>query len=308
MVGQAQRKRSAEALGAVSMAVLLAGSVPMARAGEAPAPAAKANEGHPKPIYHLELKIRSCQAELRLNGFPLISKSAQSDTFVSIAPPINPYLTGKRNTVEIEIRPAVRSDGAEVPLTNADFEMEVREYQKGGIVEPGGGTPVTEFSMPASVRKQLEGGKKLKLPLKFTHTFVNGGGIDFSAELLDAPPFTDRKAVFDYAMHLRDLMAKGDVDGLMVEYEPKAHVWVAAFGKSYQQMAKSSREGLVEFIRGKPELDFGLADLDLRPWCGGRLWQLSRRAGKGEFVRTADGRSRLTLFVGLRSGKLRVIR
>jgi hypothetical protein len=44
--------------------------------------------------------------------------------------------------------------------------MNVREYREGGVVEPGGGKLVTEFSMPASVRKQLQRGKKrLKFPL-----------------------------------------------------------------------------------------------------------------------------------------------
>jgi hypothetical protein len=182
-------------LGAVSALLLFSGPV-VARAGEAAsAGAAKPGDGQLKPIYHLSLTVRSCQARLLLNGFPLISKSAGSNLSESTAPPVNPYLAGKRNTVEIEIRPAVRDDGTEVPLTHADFEMDVREYHKGGIVEPGGGKLVTEFSMPPNVRKQLEKGKKLKLPLRFTHRFANGGGIDFSAELLDAPPFTDRKAV-----------------------------------------------------------------------------------------------------------------
>jgi uncharacterized membrane protein YgcG len=62
--------------------------------------------------------------------------------------------------------PAGGADGTEVPLTNADFQMNVREYREGGVVEPGGGKLVTEFSMPASVRKQLQRGKKrLKFPL-----------------------------------------------------------------------------------------------------------------------------------------------
>jgi hypothetical protein len=103
MVGRGQGK-SALARGTL---LLFGGPALIARAAEAPAPAPGAAESRLKPIYHLELTIRSCQAELRLNGFPLISKSDERDTSVSIAPPINPYLTGKRNTVEIEIRPAV---------------------------------------------------------------------------------------------------------------------------------------------------------------------------------------------------------
>jgi hypothetical protein len=307
MVRPGRRKMSALALGVVSMAVLLAGLAPIARAGDAPAPAVKATEVHPKPIFHLSLTIWSCQAKLLLNGFPLISLSAENEQPVTFSPPVNPYLAGKRNRVEIELRPAVRPDGTELPFANANFEMEVREYQQGGVVEPGGGGPVTRFSMPASVRKQLKKGKKVKLPLKFTHGFANGGGIDFSAELLDASPFSDRKAVADYAMHLRDLMAKGDVDGLMAEYEFKVGMGAAAYGKQYQRTWENTRAGLAEFIQDKPELDFGPADLELHPWCGGRIWQLSRKGGT-EFVLAASGRSKLRAFVGLREGKLRVVR
>ena len=305
MAGPGHSKKNALALGAVSM-LLLFGGLPMKARGEPPAPAARPAESRPKPIYHLELTIRSCQAELLLNGFPLLSLSAQNEQPVSFSPPVNPYLAGKRNTVEIELRPAVRADGTELPFADAYFTMEVQEYKEGDIVEPGGGGPVTRFSMPAGVREQIRKGKK-KPPLKFTHTFANGGGIDFSAELLDARPFTDKKAVADYAVHLRDLMAKGDLDGLIAEYEYKVRVGAEAYGSSYQERWANTRKGLAEFVGRKPGLDFGPADLDLRPRCGGRMWQLSRKGGK-EFLRTADDRGRLIVFVGLRNGKIRVVR
>jgi hypothetical protein len=305
-----KRRRYRESTWVFTQALVLAALVcaaPIARAGEAaPAAAAKKADGQLKPIYHLSLTVRSCQARLLLNGFPLMSLSSTDDTPDSFAPPINPYLAGKRNTVEIEIRPAVRDDGTEVPLTKADFEMDVREYHKGGIVEPGGGKLVTKFSMPASVRRRLKKGKKLKQPLKFTHRFANGGGIDFSAELLDASPFTDREAVVNYAMHLRDIIAKGDVDGLMAEYEPKGRTWMAAYGKSHELLAGNTRKGLVKFIKRKPELTFGPNDVIVQPWCGGRIWEL-RRKGRKEFLQTPDG-GWLKAFVGLRNGELRVVR
>jgi hypothetical protein len=303
--GQGYRK-TARPLAAISMLLLLAGPAGIASAGEPPIPTRRPGESRLTPIYHLALTIRSCQAEILLNGFPLISLSAQNEQPVSFSPPVNPYLAGKRNTVEIELRPAVRPDGTELPFADAYFTMEVQEYKEGDIVEPGGGGSVTKFSMPASVREQIRKGKK-KPPLKFTHTFANASGIDFSAELLDAPPFTDKKAVADYAMHLRDLMAKGDVDGLIAEYEYKVRVGAEAYGNPYQERWANTRKGLAEFVGRKPGLDFGPADLDLRPRCGGRMWELSRKGGK-EFLRTADDRGRLIVFVGLRNGKIRVVR
>jgi hypothetical protein len=107
-------------------------------------------------------------------------------------------------------------------------------------------------------------------------------------------------------MHLRGLMAKGDMDALMAEYEATIRVGVQAYGTPYQTVRDNTREDLTEFLHSKPDLGFGPGDLELRPWCGGRIWELTRR-GKKNFLQTADG-SWLQAFVGLRNGRLRVVR
>jgi hypothetical protein len=260
--------------------------------------------GH--PIFHLELQVRSCEAELRLNGFPVIPKLSSPNALpVSFAPPVNPYLAGARNTIELTLRAAVAPDGSESPFESADLEMNVRQFEKGDIVEPGAGKMVTVLSLSDELRERIRKGEQ-KPPVVLHHAFVNEV-VDFSAELLDTPPFKDAEAVVDYALHLRDLMATGDVDALAAEYEPTIRVGAIAYGNPYETIAHNTREGLARFVRNGPELDFDRFDLDVRPHCGGRMWGLLRRGGL-PFARSNEGRTRCVIYVAPRDGSLRVVR
>jgi hypothetical protein len=96
------------------------------------------------------------------------------------------------------------------------------------------------------------------------------------------------------------------MDALMAEYEFKIQTWMAAYGKPHELLASNTRNGLARFIQRKPDLTFQPDDLEVRPWCGGRIWELTRR-GRKQFLQTADG-GWLKAFVGLRNGKLRVVR
>jgi hypothetical protein len=260
--------------------------------------------GH--PIFHLELQVRSCEAELRLNGFPVIPSLASLNALpVSFAPPVNPYLCGARNTVELVLRSAVAPDGSEVPFAAADFEMNVRRFEKGDIVEPGAGEMVTTLALSDDLRERIRKGER-KPPASISHAFVNEV-VDFSAELLDAAPFEDAEAVVDYALHLRDLLDRGDVNRLMAEYEHTIRVGVTAYGNPHQMIADNTRADMVEFIRDGPDLDFERGDIEPRPCCGGRMWGLFRRGGL-PFVRSGGGRSRISVYVAPRDGALRVVR
>ena len=258
------------------------------------------------PIFHLELQVQSCEAELRLNGFPVIPQLSSPNALpVSFAPPVNPYLAGERNTVELTLRAAVDPDGSEMPFGGADFEMNVRRFEEGDIVEPGAGEMVTVLALSDEVRARIRKGER-KPPVIISHAFANEV-VDFSAELLDAPPFEDAEAVTEYALYLRDLMARRDVDALLAEYEPTIRVGAEAYGNPYQEIRDNTRDGLGEFIADGPELDFNRADLDVRPYCGGRIWGLFRRGGL-HFARSAAGRGRISIFVAPRDGFLRVVR
>jgi len=264
--------------------------------------------GH--PVYHLELDVRHCRAELRLNDMPLISLTSHDPLPVTFAPPINPFLVGELNIIDVEILPLV--DDAGVPTStfwDAKIEGNVRRFEKDDIFAPGAGDVVTEFTIPDELIERVRE-EELELPQHFSHIFSNEV-IDFSGELSDAPPFHDRDALLDYAVHLRDLTAAGNVAGMLAEMDAKIQVWVAAYDETYEAFADSLREELESFFAERPITDFERDQIELRSCCGGRLWELMKAPGL-PLLQTgpdaAGGTTQLPIIVGLRDAALRVVR
>lgn len=262
--------------------------------------------GH--PIYHLEADIQLCRVEIRLNDFPVYSLAALTDTPATFAPPINPWLVGELNILDVTIFPVERAAGPS-KLDDASLTGNVRRFEKGDIVYPGAGQVVTEFSIPDELREQARE-EELELPLSFTHVFANEA-IDFSAELSDAPPFDDRAALVDYAIHLRDLARAGNVGALLEEHDPKVRAWVAAYDEPYEAFAESLRAELAGFLAAGELTPFERGDVELASCCGGRIWELRQRGG-APLLRTAPdaegGRAQLPIFAAPRDGRLRVVR
>jgi hypothetical protein len=262
--------------------------------------------GH--PIYHLEVDVKSCRVEIRLNDFPVLSLVSLTETPANFAPPINPWLVGELNILDVTIHAI---EGASAPSTFADAHVwgNVRRFEKGDIVFPGSGQQITEFSVPDELREQARE-ENLELPISFTHVFENDV-IDFTAELSDAPMFDDRAALADYAIHLRDLVTAGDVTGLLAEHEPKIRAWVAAYDEPYDAFRDSLRAELVDFVGAGPKERFERSDLELVPCCGARIWEV-RRAGGVPLLRTepdaSGGRMQFPIFVAPREGALRIVR
>jgi hypothetical protein len=256
-------------------------------------------------IHQLQLDVKAARAEVRLNGFPL--GEATPDSFFSAA--VNPYLAGKRNVLEIVLDAPTGEDGKPLPMTGAALEVTVRRFAQGEVAEPGAGEVVTRYVAPAPVLGELASGQR-KAPVTLTHPFASEGA-DFSAELLDAPPLADDAALRDYAMRLRALAEKKDVDALLAEFGPKLRAWAAAYGKPEAVYSASLRGVLARLVEGTPDLAFGRGDLEPRACAGGRVWELRRKGGLPLFrtVPVGDGPVlRLPVFVAPREGKLRVVR
>jgi hypothetical protein len=264
--------------------------------------------GH--PIYHLELTASGCRAELRLNDLPLISLVPRDEMPVTFAPPINPFLVGELNLVDVDILPMLDAEGAPITkFADAEISGNVRRFEKGDIVAPGAGDVVTEFSIPDDLKDRVRE-EGLELPQQFTHIFANDV-IDFTPELGDAPAFADREALFDYALRLRDLAAARDVPGLLAEMDPKIHAFVAAYDEPYSAFADSLREELASFVAMPLVLDFDRDALVLRSCCAGRLWELQRYPGLPLLQSEPDAEGAVTQFpivVAQRDGRLRVVR
>jgi hypothetical protein len=260
------------------------------------------------PIHHLEILARCCRADVRLNGFPLGVVVAAGEHLAGFSPPVNPYLAGKRNLLEAEISTAEGPDGA-VPFERAELQLVVRRFEKGDIVEPGAGDVVSRYVLEGERKKEIEDGRA-QAPVRISHRFETKGA-DLSADLLDARPHADVEALRDYAMKLRGLMAARDDGGLLVEHEPKVRAWAAAYEEPYDRLAASMGNGLRAFFGDGPDLAFAREDVELRPWCGSRIWEL-RRKGDLPLLRSgplADGgRTHLDVFVAPRNGTLRIVR
>lgn len=259
------------------------------------------------PIYHLELRVHGCRAAVRLNGLPLLALDGTGPTPVSFTPPVNPWLTGAANDVELELAPPLDGQGGPA-LAGALVELNVRRFEKGDIVEPGAGQPVTSFGVPDDVRRELAR-DAVGVPLVLRHAFATPE-IDFSSELRDAPPVDDPEPVLDYAMRLRTLAGRHDAAGLLAEHEPKVAAWAAAYDEEPAAMAASLREG-IDALLAAPDLGFARGDLRATPVCGGRIWEVSRASGAPLLRSMPDehmGRRELRALVGMRQGTLRVVR
>lgn len=262
--------------------------------------------GH--PIFHFEVAIRRCAVRVRLNDFPVVSLAA-GDTPATFAPPINPYLVGDLNVLDVTLHPTVGADGSVSGFWDADFAGWVRRYEKGDIVEPGGGTLVTEVEIPEDLRDRVRD-EELELPQSFTHVFSNDV-VDFSDELSNAAPFDDPDALRAYAVHLRDLFATADVPALMDESEPRSRAWSVAYDHPLDEIAASMEGELTELVSAPLITGWGPDDVELGSRCGGRVWELSRPGGRPLIESEPDddgARIHFEVFVSLRDGSLRMVR
>ncbi len=261
--------------------------------------------GH--PIYHLEVDAKTCRVEIRLNDFPVLSLTAETDTPANFAPPINPWLVGELNMLDVTLHPIVGASGAST-FEDAYVWGNVRRFEKGDIVFPGSGDQITEITIPDELKEQVRE-EELELPVSFTLIFANEV-IDFSDEMSGAPAFDDPAALTDYAIHLRDLALADDVDGLLAEHESKVQAWVRAYDEPEQVFRDSLRGELASFAAASIE-PFERGDVELAPCCGGRIWEI-RRAGALPLLRTqpdADGaRTNFAIYAAPRDGALRIVR
>lgn len=265
--------------------------------------------GH--PIYHLELAVERCAVRVRINDIPVLSLASVSDVPSSSAPPINLYLVGDLNLLDVEILP-VPLEGTDRLSSFGDATIRggIIQYEKGDIVTPTSGTLITEIAIPDELRERVRE-QELELPQTFTIIFANEV-LDFSDELGNATPIADREAILDYGLHLRDLVAARDVPGLLAEMQPKIHAFAVAYDEPEDRMAGGLEDYLGrELLPALPITDFGRDQLDAFPRAGGRIWEIVR-APALPLIQTEpneEGATRqIPIVVSMRDGHLRVVR
>jgi hypothetical protein len=266
------------------------------------------------PIHHLECKTERCALSVRLNDVPVVELLAttQPEWF---APPINLYLIGEENLLELAVSPLPKDDGSPGDFGDVSVEGAVRVYAKGDAVAPGEGPLVLELAVMAELATRMEEAKERDEELEIPQTFVfvfDSAGPSFEAELTETDAYDDEGALRDYAILLRDAMRGGQVAALTAEMEPK----VQAYAIAYDMPADMIRQSLADVLSGEYlplgfETDFERDEVELAPAAGGRLWEL-RRPGGLPLVQTppdAEGNTmQIPIVVGLRDGALRVVR
>ncbi|MCA9604080.1 MAG: hypothetical protein KC619_00675 [Myxococcales bacterium] len=267
-------------------------------------------------IHHLELFTQRCEIAATLNGVPIANVRSTDRHTDHFAPPVNPFLIGEGNVLEVSISPAPLEDGETTEWAEAKVEAAVRVFDKGGIVVPGGGGPaITEVDFAPELAERIaqaeEDDVELEAPQSFLHIFDNEG-VSFASELLDAEPFDDQDALLDYAIHIRDLFAASDVDGFLAEIGPKCDVWSIAYEEPADFFRDQIRTGLeTEFLPARPIVDFERADVYLRPIAGGRMWSLEKNPGL-PLIQTPlndeEQRMQFRIVAALRDGQLRIVR
>lgn len=266
------------------------------------------------PIHHLECKIERCSLRVRLNDVPVVELLAagQPQWF---APPINLYLIGEENMLELEVAPAPKDDGSPGDFGDASVEGAVRVYGKGDAVAPGEGPLVTELTVMAELATRIQEARDRDEELEVPQTFVfvfDSAGPSFEAELIEGDPYADEGALRDYAIRLRDAMRSADTAGLTAEMEPKVQAYAIAYDDSADRIRQSLGEALQrEYLPLGFETEFERDDVELAPIAGGRLWEL-RRPGARPLVQTApdaEGNTmQIPIVVAPRDGALRVVR
>ena len=265
-----------------------------------------------------------------INGFPARERWVKGravnnafDVFLQTG------LVDGANEVEVRLRPRIRHQGSELSLSGIEFRVEVfpsrRKEQPTAVIEEVQ-VDSAYSQWKSQVRKKwmayLEGQPPEeamdaveawmeKHPFTVSTRFDNEAGPDFSRVFEKAPRLEDtpstRKRLKDYAMRLRDLMAEKDTLGLFREARPlfTDH----GTGTPYEKDRILKIIATNWFVQDW-RLDFTRAEVGLRRWSGGRVWELYKASTGNELFVAGEEKETglLDIYVAELDGELRVVR
>ncbi len=282
------------------------------------------------PDYEANLKIERLQGHflIAVNGF-LVERLPFMGTATdqSVRADLNTALIGERNKAEVEVVPFLRGAGGRLDVGKVEIRMEVfceEQLVPGGVVTESQVDSAYEAwegrarEQWAEYRSAVERGALDSMrawaerhPLTVSTTFDNEAGPDFSRIFEEAPVLEDtpatRTRLKDYAMRLRDLMAEKDTSALLRETRPLFADHETGRPSRKQRVLKIIAENwLVQDWR----LDFTKEDIGVRPWSGGRVWELYKESsGKELFVAGQERETgTLDIYVAELEGALKVVR
>jgi len=264
-----------------------------------------------------------------VNGFPvrrrLVKGRAVQNEFDL---PLNSALIGGTNRVEIRLHPLIKGgEGEKLHIGTTRFEASIL----GPEDQPFGSARITRAqaeSVSVSWRERVKEQWRTYLgstssshealdsirawaertPMTVRTTFDNEAGPDFSRIFEEAPVIegtpSDTARLKDYALRLRDLMARRDTAALFEEFRLHyAHQYEITGHEGSVEEDEAALKKTV--VMEDPNLDFAREDVRLTRWSDGRVWEIARD-GADEFFRS-KGTVR-DVYVAEVDGELRVVR
>jgi hypothetical protein len=280
---------------------------------------------------------------LLCNGFPVEKMWVNIQEYdEEWAANMQTALVGEGNVASIHIRPYLKNRGTNLSIGAVQLEawVEIEETQESYVplhrVEGAAGEGRLRTSVVDSARAKWErrARKKWRTFLKSepsiaeaygrlrqwrlehpievkTTEFTNRHGPDFSrifekAPIMEGTP-ADSARMRDYAMRLRDLMARKDT--LALYRETKIGFTDRDTGRP------RSKDRIVRLIGSNWleedwRLDFSRSEVGLRRWSGGRVWELYRADLDTELFVAGEKRQTglLDVYVAQIDGELQVVR
>ena len=263
-------------------------------------------------IYNVEMFACKCIIEIHMNGLCVFRIDATKGS--SVTYPLNTELAGD-NSLKLVMYPVLLETG--ILSTPADIVVEgaIKRYNTGDVTGPECGDLLMSIDIEdiqAAFDPEALSLQQLKdlFPLTKTFAFENEG-ISFKNRLIDAQIITDKKEVVEYAIKLRDIIKRQDLESLYIEYRPKLDDYALAYPEEFPDpeswFANLFRD---DFFPGGPIVEFDRDDIVARPWCDGRIWEVSRKPYQPFFMNKGlDGDiNMIELYVGRVDGKLKIIR
>lgn len=199
-------------------------------------------------IWQLTANYRGITATGTLNGFPIMSAdTGESGECGFTSAPLNPVLIGKGNVLRIEVT-------GKTP--DAELNCSVEDAMTGDIVDTGN---AEKIELPAG-----------DPPHVIEYSF-DAPQDNFARLLAKAQP-GDPKAMTAFAIKLRDMLNAKDIDGVLALMKPKFEDMAECFAHPLDAMLAQVREMLGAFTSKQHE--FEESDIELRPCCDNKLWQL----------------------------------
>jgi len=315
----------------------------------------------PSPDYEAELKLKRLEGHFRIlnNGFPveeLPFMGTAADQ--SVTADLNTALVGEGNELTVEVMPFLTRGDKKLDIGTVEMRASVNcnDTTLADVEIAEAKVDSTYKAWSERARKQwkkyLEWERKWleKHPdssstitardggaldsmrqwtarhrLSVSTTFDNEAGPDFSRIFEEAPRLPDRpatrKRLKDYAMHLRDLMARKDTAGLVQEFLPV--VWTGMDSLDTANLRSNFSEKQIRSVREhivmeNAYLDITRSEIGLRRWAEGRVWELyyepdgkalfgARTFRKGTPEYTGSGRKR-EVYVAELGEELKVVR